>query len=174
MKATSKPAKPSSFQSLEIKTSWGPITLTLDGDCAVECTLPFLEKMPRKPFSIEPSSESEIIVPFFPNLGRKPVPQRSCFPNIGKPQGTEFQRAVWREMQKIPRGQTRTYGEIAKAIGRSNAVRAVGSACGANPLPLFIPCHRVVAKNGPGGFGSGLPWKMLLLKLEGCAVDLMR
>ena len=70
-------------------------------------------------------------------------------------------------MQKIPRGQTRTYGEIAAAIGRLNAVRAVGSACGANPLPLFIPCHRVVAKTGLGGFGSGLPWKKLLLKEEG-------
>jgi len=70
-------------------------------------------------------------------------------------------------MQKIPRGQTRTYGEIAAAIGRPKAVRAVGSACGANPLPIFIPCHRVVAKNGLGGFGAGLPWKKLFLKEEG-------
>jgi O-6-methylguanine DNA methyltransferase len=82
------------------------------------------------------------------------------------PEGTEFQRAVWREMKKILRGQTRTYSEIAAAIGRPKAVRAVGSACGANPLPVYIPCHRVVAKNGLGGFGSGLPWKKLLLRLE--------
>jgi O-6-methylguanine DNA methyltransferase len=83
------------------------------------------------------------------------------------PEGTEFQQAVWREMKKIPRGQTRTYSEIAAAIGRPNAVRAVGTACGANPLPVFIPCHRVVARNGLGGFGSGLPWKVLLLRMEG-------
>jgi O-6-methylguanine DNA methyltransferase len=88
-------------------------------------------------------------------------------PNIGKPAGTEFQKAVWEELRKIPRGQTRTYGEIAGAIGRPKAARAVGSACGANPLPLFIPCHRVVAKNGLGGFVAGLPWKILLLKMEG-------
>ncbi len=89
-------------------------------------------------------------------------------PGIGKLEGTDFQKAVWKELQKIPRGQTRTYGEIAKAIGRPNAVRAVGAACGANPVPLFIPCHRVVAQNGLGGFGAGLPWKKLLLELEGC------
>lgn len=89
------------------------------------------------------------------------------FPRIGIPESTEFQRAVWNELKKIPRGQTRTYSAIAAAIGRPKAVRAVGSACGANPLPVFIPCHRVVAKNGLGGFGSGLPWKKLLLELEG-------
>jgi O-6-methylguanine DNA methyltransferase len=58
------------------------------------------------------------------------------------------------------------YGEIAAAIGHPRAARAVGSACGANPLPLFIPCHRAVAATGPGGFSCGLPWKKLLLKLE--------
>jgi O-6-methylguanine DNA methyltransferase len=72
---------------------------------------------------------------------------------VGKVSGTEFQRAVWNAMGKKSRADTRTYGEIAAAIGRPNAGRAVGSACGANPLPLFIPCHRVVARNGLGGFG---------------------
>jgi O-6-methylguanine DNA methyltransferase len=89
------------------------------------------------------------------------------FPRFGTSEGTDFQRAVWSALQNIPRGQTRTYGEIAKAIGRPKAVRAVGSACGANPLPLFIPCHRVIATGSLGGFGAGLAWKKLLLKLEG-------
>lgn len=155
------------MKTVRLKTTWGPIVLTLDGTVVVGCTLPFLESTPRKPFEIENSPGAKMIKPFFPTIGKKSVPQRSCFPSIGKPEGTEFQQAVWKEMQKIPRGQTRTYGEIAAAIGRPKAVRAVGSACGANPIPLWIPCHRVVAKNGLGGFGSGLPWKEVLLKEEG-------
>ncbi len=150
---TSKPDKPSLFQPLEIKTIWGPINLTLDGDKVVGCALPFLKATPRNPFAIEKFQTLE-------DLLKK-------FPMVGKLEGTDFQKAVWQELKKIPRGQTRTYGEIAKAIGRPKAVRAVGTACGANPVPLFIPCHRVVAKNGLGGFGAGLPWKILLLKIEG-------
>jgi O-6-methylguanine DNA methyltransferase len=61
----------------------------------------------------------------------------------------------------------KTYGEIAAALGKPGAARAVGNACGANPLPLYIPCHRVVAGNGLGGFTSGLAWKRALLKAEG-------
>lgn len=142
------------MKTVEFKTTWGTITLTLDDSGKViALDLPHLEHTPRKPFACEKLQSLE-------NLLKK-------FPNIGKVSGTPFQMAVWNELQKIPRGQTRTYGEIAAAIGRPKAVRAVGSACGANPLPLFIPCHRVVAKNGLGGFGSGLPWKVLLLKMEG-------
>ena len=81
--------------------------------------------------------------------------------------GTDFQRKVWREIEKIPLGKTRTYAEIAKAIGSPGAARAVGSACGANPIPLFVPCHRVVASNGGlGGFSGGLDIKKKLLRLE--------
>jgi len=81
--------------------------------------------------------------------------------------GTDFQRSVWREISEIPHGEVRTYGELAKSIGHPHAVRATGSACGANPVPLFIPCHRVVSAHGLGGFAPGLPWKQLLLHLEG-------
>jgi methylated-DNA-[protein]-cysteine S-methyltransferase len=82
--------------------------------------------------------------------------------------GTQFQQAVWQELQAIPWGQTRTYGDIAIALGKPGAARAVGSACGANPLILLIPCHRVLARNGKlGGFSSGLPLKRELLKREG-------
>jgi O-6-methylguanine DNA methyltransferase len=82
--------------------------------------------------------------------------------------GTLFQQNVWRALQKIHRGKTRSYGEIARQIGKPKAVRAVGGACGANPIPIFIPCHRVLAANGkPGGFSAGLNWKRKLLAREG-------
>jgi O-6-methylguanine DNA methyltransferase len=83
-------------------------------------------------------------------------------------EGTEFQKSVWRKLLKISRGSTMSYGEVAEAIGHPRAVRAVGSACGANPVPLFVPCHRVLAANKKiGGFGSGLDWKKRLLAVEG-------
>ena len=86
-------------------------------------------------------------------------------------QGTEFQKSVWREMLKIPYGKTKSYGEVAQAMGKPKAVRAVGSACGANSIPIFVPCHRVLAANSKiGGFGSGLGWKCKLLELEGIAL----
>ena len=82
--------------------------------------------------------------------------------------GTDFQKSVWREMLKIASGKTKSYGEVAEAIGKPGAVRAVGGACGANPVPVFVPCHRVLAANKKiGGFGSGLHWKYKLLKREG-------
>jgi len=81
--------------------------------------------------------------------------------------GTPFQKSVWLAIQKIPYGQTRSYQWIAKKIGRPRAVRAVGSACGKNPLPLIIPCHRVIASHGKiGGFSAGRKWKRRLLQLE--------
>jgi O-6-methylguanine DNA methyltransferase len=82
--------------------------------------------------------------------------------------GTEFQRSVWNQMRKISLGKTKSYGEIAHAIGRPKAVRAVGGACGANPVPVLIPCHRVLAANKKlGGFSGGLDWKRSLLSREG-------
>jgi methylated-DNA-[protein]-cysteine S-methyltransferase len=81
--------------------------------------------------------------------------------------GTPFQKKVWSELTKIPYGQTRSYKEIAEAIGHPKAFRAVGNANGQNPLPLIIPCHRVIESNGGlGGFGHGLKAKRQLLDLE--------
>ena len=81
---------------------------------------------------------------------------------------TEFQKAVWRAMLKLPSGQTKSYGEIAAVIGRPKALRAVGGACGANPVPVLVPCHRILAANKKlGGFGGGLNWKRKLLAKEG-------
>ena len=86
------------------------------------------------------------------------------------PEGTVFQRSVWRQLQQIPYGETISYGELARRVGNPKASRAVGSANGANPLPIVIPCHRVIAGDGTlGGFGGGLPTKQTLLALEGRA-----
>lgn len=83
------------------------------------------------------------------------------------PRGTAFQQRVWQAMRAIPRGATRTYGMLAAAAGGS--ARAVGVACGANPVPILIPCHRVVAANGFGGYSGdgGVETKVALLRLEG-------
>ena len=82
--------------------------------------------------------------------------------------GTAFQQAVWAEVARIPYGATTTYGEIAQRIGRSRAARAVGAAVGANPLPILIPCHRVIGAGGSlTGYGGGLEIKAELLRLEG-------
>ena len=81
--------------------------------------------------------------------------------------GTEFQCNVWNAIAAIPYGETTTYGEIAESIGRPKATRAVGQATGANPVPLVIPCHRVLGTSGGlTGFGGGLPLKERLLGLE--------
>lgn len=79
-----------------------------------------------------------------------------------------FTTKVLRAVGRIPYGAARSYGEIARAVGQPRAARAVGQAVGANPLPLLIPCHRVLAARGRlGGFGCGLKWKRFLLELEG-------
>ncbi len=92
-------------------------------------------------------------------------------PPLDLSSGTSFQQRVWEELLWIPAGETRSYSEIAKAISKPKAVRAVGGACGTNPVPLLIPCHRVLAANGKiGGFSGGLEWKRRLLTTEGTAV----
>jgi methylated-DNA-[protein]-cysteine S-methyltransferase len=81
--------------------------------------------------------------------------------------GTEFQRRVWMELTRIPYGQTRSYQEMASAIGAPKAVRAVGAANGANPVAIVVPCHRVIGAGGKlVGYGGGLPLKRRLLSLE--------
>ena len=85
--------------------------------------------------------------------------------------GTEFQKRVWMALREIPFGKTKSYGEVARTVGRPRAARAVGGACGANPIPVLVPCHRVLAAHGKiGGFGSGLDWKRTLLAREGVSL----
>jgi methylated-DNA-[protein]-cysteine S-methyltransferase len=93
--------------------------------------------------------------------------ERKTFLLTLRPEGTDFQRAVWLELQKIPYGETISYKELAERIGKPKAVRAVGAANGANPIPIIIPCHRVIGNDGSlTGFGGGLQLKKRLLELE--------
>lgn len=93
--------------------------------------------------------------------------RRESFSVALLPTGTDFQQSVWRALREIPYGQTRTYTQIAEMIGRPRAVRVVGAADGANPLPILVPCHRVIGANGSlTGFGGGLAAKSYLLGLE--------
>jgi len=148
---------------MKIETTWGAITIEHNDGKVSGCTLPFLSTKPQQPFAIVQGGSSLVstfLVALFSGKKYK-------IPALGPLAGTEFQQQVWQSISHIPPGQTQTYAELARAIGRPNAVRAVGSACGKNPVPLFIPCHRVVGSNGGlGGFSCGLPWKELLLILE--------
>ncbi len=84
------------------------------------------------------------------------------------PQGTAFQEQVWRTLATIPYGETISYSQLAQRVGKPTAMRAVGAANGRNPLPIVLPCHRVIGADGSlTGFGGGLPTKQFLLQLEG-------
>ena len=84
--------------------------------------------------------------------------------------GTKFQIAVWKETMKIPYGSMRTYSQVAELVGNKRAAKAVGNALRMNRIPIIVPCHRVIAKTGLGGFSAGLRWKTWLLELEGAIV----
>jgi methylated-DNA-[protein]-cysteine S-methyltransferase len=87
--------------------------------------------------------------------------------HLATERATEFQRDVWNALVEIPFGEVRTYGEVAESVERPRASRAVGNANHANPWPIFVPCHRVVATTGLGGYGGGDDVKRYLLDLEG-------
>lgn len=95
--------------------------------------------------------------------------QRTHFSDfVLAPCGTPFQQAVWHQLAQIPYGETRTYQQIAAAIGKPNAVRAVGNACNQNPLAILLPCHRILGANGTlTGYAGGLDAKETLLRTEG-------
>ena len=99
---------------------------------------------------------------FIGNLTRLPIKTDSPFISAG----TRFQQSVWRQISAIPYGSCITYRKLAELAGSPEGARAAGMACGANPLALIIPCHRVTASNGPGGFAGGLAIKKSLLALE--------
>jgi len=146
-----------------IPTSWGDIVVQLQDGSVIGCTLSYLEDEPTVPFSVSCRSKdavSQFICDTF--SGR-----RAGIPPIGELQGSAFQKKVWSALTRIPAGETRSYKEVAEALGNPQACRAVANACGKNPAPLFIPCHRVIGSDGKlHGFSAGTPWKRLLLSLE--------
>jgi methylated-DNA-[protein]-cysteine S-methyltransferase len=94
--------------------------------------------------------------------------ERQAFDLPLAPEGTDFQRTVWHALAGIPFGETISYAQLASRIGSPNAMRAVGAANGRNPIPIVLPCHRVIGADGSlTGFGGGLPTKRFLLELEG-------
>jgi methylated-DNA-[protein]-cysteine S-methyltransferase len=98
--------------------------------------------------------------------------QRQEFDLPLDPRGTDFQRRVWQRLRSIAYGETTTYGALARELGDPGASRAVGLANGSNPLPIVIPCHRVIGADGSlTGFGGGLPVKQALLELERAATQ---
>ncbi|PNS09619.1 methylated-DNA--[protein]-cysteine S-methyltransferase [Solilutibacter silvestris] len=101
-------------------------------------------------------------------LGEYFAGKRETFDLPLAPRGTPFQLAVWNALREIPFGATWSYGDLARHIGQPSAVRAVGAANGRNPIPIIVPCHRVIGSDGSlTGFGGGLPTKEFLLRLEG-------
>ncbi|MFH5184211.1 methylated-DNA--[protein]-cysteine S-methyltransferase [Paenibacillus sp. TAB 01] len=114
--------------------------------------------------------DDEKLLPYRAELTEYLQGSRTLFTHLFDMQGTPFQLAVWQELCRIPYGQTMTYSEIAQQISRPSAVRAVGTAIGANPVLITVPCHRVIGKNGAlTGYRGGMDMKARLLKLEqGC------
>jgi methylated-DNA-[protein]-cysteine S-methyltransferase len=141
--------------------------LLLAGDDDALCLVGFPEgSMRREPqddwiYSEKPFAEAR------DQLSAYFAGTRKSFDLSLRPDGTDFQLQVLHELQKIPYGTTTSYGEIAARIGRPKAVRAVGAANGRNPIPIIIPCHRVIGSSGDlTGFGGGIPTKKALLRLE--------
>lgn len=162
---------------IEIKYSISPSPLgkllvakSGDGLCAVQVrnSAAMLESSLRERFSGATIARDEKALAPFRKLVLARIEGKSARRAVKLDvRGTEFQRLVWDELLRIPAGATRSYAEIARAIGNPKATRAVAQACGANPLPILVPCHRVIAKDGTiGGYTGGLRIKRALLRAE--------
>lgn len=146
---------------LRVDLPVGEMWLVQDGDALVELRLPG-DAAPEGEHAETPLLREAAL-----QLAEYFEGKRALFGLPLKPEGTEFRRAVWAALLDIPAGRTASYGDIALAIGKPQASRAVGSANHANPLPVFIPCHRVIGSGGAlVGYGGGLDLKQKLLELE--------
>ena len=139
----------------------GQIGLLADDSCLIELSLLGLEGLSHrgKPEKDRFKVEVEELTQYFSK-------KRNSFTFKIQIGGTDFQKSVFNNMKTIKYGKVLTYKELAAKIGKPKAYRAVGSACGANRIPIVIPCHRVVSSTGLGGFGGGLERKKFLLNLE--------
>ena len=118
-------------------------------------------------YSVDDPGETDLLLETKEQLKEYFAGKRKAFDLPLSPQGTPFQAEVWRALSEIPYGETASYREIAEKIGRPRACRAVGMACRRNPLPIIIPCHRVIGKDGSlTGYEGGLAVKECLLRLE--------
>ena len=150
----------------EIDSPVGRLLLAGDGESLIQVSFQSgpRPQQPHDSWIADPAPFRDVIA----QLGEYFAGRRRRFDLPLRPRGTEFQRRVWRALTEIPYGGTICYGELARRIGKPSASRAVGLANGANPLPIIVPCHRVIGANGSlTGFGGGLPIKRQLLSLEG-------
>lgn len=143
----------------------GQIRLAVDGGAV--CAVDWIEVTERLVNSVSSMEDKTVLSELIRQLDEYFCGERRNFELQLRTSGTDFQQAVWRELLKIPYGETVSYSEIAKRIGRPTAVRAVGHAIHCNPIGILIPCHRVIAADGKlAGFAGGLEAKRFLLALE--------
>lgn len=159
---------------LELESTWGCIRVTAKKGIVVRCELPGLSSEPGREFAFSAEHIQSVTAADSKTLKQAQHFIHSLFagragsiPPFAWPSASPFTTRVWKRIAQVKAGIFITYGELARSIGRPGGARAVGRACGANPLPLFIPCHRVLPRDGSlGGFSSGLPWKRYLLDME--------
>jgi methylated-DNA-[protein]-cysteine S-methyltransferase len=154
---------PTSTTTMPIDTPIGRLVLECDGDVLVGVWLPHERRHGRRDVDDVPPVLKETATQFEEYFAG----ERAEFDVPMELDGTPFQREVWTELTRIPYGETISYGELARRVGRPNGPRAVGQANGRNPIPIIVPCHRVLASNGIGGYGGGIKVKRALLAVEG-------
>ena len=142
----------------------GPLTLVREDDALVRLAM-------SAPTALEPDGlgdrSDEGFADAVRQLGEYFAGERTAFELPLRPIGSDFELAVWGQLTRIPYGETRSYGYVAKAVGEPGGAQAVGAANGRNPLAIVVPCHRVIGADGSLiGFGGGLPRKRFLLDLE--------
>lgn len=148
----------------EMESPIGPLTLVAEGRALVAIEM---RPLARARASAERSDDESTLAEARRQLAAYFAGERRDFSLPLAPQGSPFQLRVWKALQRIPYGETTSYGEIAAAIGAPGSARAVGAANGANPLPIVVPCHRVIGANGSlTGYGGGIQRKKALLALE--------
>lgn len=147
------------MSSCTFESPIGPLAVVVDGE----------GRLVEMHFGRAPAEEpNEATRAVFAQLEEYFAGRRKEFDVQVAPRGTDFQLSVWMELLKIPYGDTISYAELARRVGKPSAVRAVGAANGANPIPVIIPCHRVIGSNGSlTGYGGGTERKQRLLVLEG-------
>jgi methylated-DNA-[protein]-cysteine S-methyltransferase len=152
--------------TMPMDTPVGRLVLESDGDVLIGIWLPHTSSA----FTRSGDDAPPVLKETLTQLEEYFAGERTEFDVPKELDGTPFQKAVWAELSRIPYAATISYGELARRVGRPKGPRAVGQANGKNPIPIIVPCHRVVASNGIGGYGGGLPMKRALLAVEGVTI----
>jgi len=176
-KSTKHPSRASSTDqpsTLLLQTSWGMVGVLATRMGVIAVNLPQAPDATDVPLKVKTATyrladprDRAILATAEKFIRATLAGKRAASPKLAFPSGSPVQLEVWRYLHQMKRGEVVTYGELAKKIKRPRAARAIGQACGANPIPLMIPCHRVLAADGRlGGYSGGLAWKTLLLAGE--------